>query len=509
MKNRIVAALICTVTMTAAVFGSTAVITADSPALAAEADGETLDGETADSGISDGETSDREIADGEMPEDLPEGGMPGGKPEDMPEGGMPGGKPGDMPEGGMPGGKPGDMPGGGMPGGKPGDMPGSGAGEPEEYAAANKLDADSEGAEYSTSTDGESAVLADGQTVTISGSRISKTGDSEGEDSDFYGTNAAVLAINGGGLTIRDADITTDGTHANAVFCYGEGTTVSIADSAITTTGDNSGGLMTTGGGTMNAENLTVSTSGHSSAAIRTDRGGGTVTVHEGSYSTQGVGSPAIYSTADITVSDAVLSASNSEAVVIEGGNSVTLTNCDLTGNDAQLNGQSTVKTNVLLYQSMSGDASEGTSSFSMTGGAMKCETGAMFHVTNTTAAIALSEVDLTYASDSEDFIIISEDSWGESGSNGGHVTMELRNQEAEGNFVVDASSELSLNLAEGSSCTGAINSSNSGASITVAIEEGSSWTLTGDSYITSLEGELSAVNTNGYQLYIDGVAAA
>ena len=356
---------------------------------------------------------------------------------------------------------------------------------------------------------GESAVLVDGKEVSISGTTVSKTGDSDGEDSDFYGTNAAVLAVNGGTLSISEADITTDGTHANGVFSYGEGTTVNISDSAITTTGNNSGGLMTTGGGTMNATNLTVSTSGNSSASIRSDRGGGTVNVDKGSYSTAGVGSPAIYSTADITVSDATLSASNSEAVVIEGGNSVTLNNVNATGNDASLNGQSTVKTNVLIYQSMSGDASEGKSVFSMTGGSLTSLTGTMFHVTNTTTTIDLSGVDFTYADDSDDFIVISEDSWGRAGSNGGHVTLNLDAQEAEGNALVDQSSDLALNLTNGSAYTGAVNSSNSGAEISVTIDEGSTWTLTGDSYVTSFDGDLSSIVTNGYHLYVNGTAVA
>ena len=405
-------------------------------------------------------------------------------------------------------GLPGDMQNGSNQNGQPGGMPG-GSSQPTEYTASNTLEESSEGASYTSNTDGESAVLVDGRDVSISGTTVAKTGDSNGEDSDFYGTNAAILAVNGGTLSVSDADITTDGAHANAVFSYGEGTTVNISDSTITTTGNNSGGLMTTGGGTMNATNLTVSTSGNSSASIRTDRGGGTVTVDEGSYSTAGVGSPAIYSTADITVSDATLSATNSEAVVIEGGNSVTLNNVNATGNDAALNGQSTVRTNVLIYQSMSGDAAEGNSSFSMTGGSLTSLTGTMFHVTNTTTTIDLSDVEFTYADDSEDFIIISEGSWGKSGSNGGHVTLNLDSQEAEGNAIVDQSSDLVLNLTNGSSYTGAVNSSNSGAEITVSIDSGSTWTLTGDSYITFFDGDISSIITNGYHLYVNGTAIA
>ncbi|MBR2528716.1 MAG: hypothetical protein IKE58_09650 [Blautia sp.] len=316
--------------------------------------------------------------------------------------------------------------------------------------------------------------------------------------------NAAILAHNGAELTVSNANVNTDGAHANGVFSYGSGTTVNISDSTITTSGNNSGGLMTTGGASLNATNLTVNTSGNSSAAIRTDRGGGTVTVAQGSYSANGVGSPAIYSTADITVSDATLEAANSEAVVIEGGNSVTLTDVALSGNNATLNGQSTTKTNVLIYQSMSGDAQAGNSTFTMTGGSLTSGTGAMFHVTNVTTQINLTDVSLTQAADSDDFMILSADSWGNKGSNGGNAAVNLSSQEAEGNILVDSISSLSLSLQDSSSYTGAVNSSNQGK-VSVTIEDGSVWTLTGDSYITSLDGDLSSIDLNGYHLYIDG----
>lgn len=55
------------------------------------------------------------------------------------------------------------------------------------------------------------------------------------------------------------------------------------------------------------------------------------MTVDGGTYTSNGTGSPAVYSTADITVSNAVLLANGSEAVCIEGKNSLKLSNCDVT----------------------------------------------------------------------------------------------------------------------------------------------------------------------------------
>ena len=394
-----------------------------------------------------------------------------------------------------------------MPGGMPGEGGfGGGSSAPTEYSAASVVTESSENESYASEADDENAVLVSGGEVTLSGATVSKTGSSDGESADFYGINAAVLASNGATLTIEDADVTSNGAHANGVFSYGEGTTVNVSGTTITTTGNNSGGLMTTGGATLNASNVTVSTAGNSSAAIRSDRGGGTVTVDGGSYETSGVGSPAIYSTADITVANATLAASSSEAVVIEGGNTVSLTDVAISGNDAVLNGQSTVNTNVLIYQSMSGDAADGNSSFTMTGGSMTAETGDMFHVTNVTTEITLSNVEFTTASDV--FLTATADSWGKSGSNGGHVTLNLSEQTVTGDMVVDEVSSLSLNLNTGASYTGAINPTGAAGTVTVTLAEGAAWTLTADSYVTAFNGSLSQVNLNGYTLYVNGEAA-
>lgn len=93
----------------------------------------------------------------------------------------------------------------------------------------------------------------DGATVTLEGVDVEKTGgaSSNTENGDFYGQNAALLALNGAQVTIKDAVINTDAVNGNAVFSYGEGTTVNISDSVIRTQQNNSGGIQTTGGGTV------------------------------------------------------------------------------------------------------------------------------------------------------------------------------------------------------------------------------------------------------------------
>lgn len=389
------------------------------------------------------------------------------------------------------------------------------------YSAAKEITTDEEITEgaYESSTKDENAILVNGSVkALLSGITVNKTGDSDGGDNtSFYGTNSAILAKGGANVTIKNIKVTTDATGANGVFSYGgsattnnsasDNTTVNISDSTITTTKDNSGGLMTTGGGIMNATNLTITTAGTSSAAIRSDRGGGTVTVNKGTYKTTGKGSPAIYSTADITVKNAKLISTASEGVVIEGKNSVILEKVELTDTNNTLNGQSTTYKNIFIYQSMSGDAASGEATFTSKNSTITTNKGDSFYVTNTTATINLEGNKIVNNDSTGNFLRIQKDSWGNSGSNGGVVTLNLTNQEALGNIVVDSISKLTMNLTN-SSYKGAINSSNEGE-ISLTLDKTSSITLTGDTYVKSLtnaDSTNSNINLNGYKLYVNGI---
>ena len=356
------------------------------------------------------------------------------------------------------------------------------------------------------STDEEHAITADGEEASYSNIAVVKTGDADGDEADFYGANAAIFATNGGTLDLTEITVNTDGKHANGVFSYGEGTTVTISDSVIETSGNCSGGLMTTGGGTMNASNLTIHTTGNSSAAIRSDRGGGTVNVTGGSYTTEGTGSPVIYSTADITVSDALMESTASQGVVVEGQNSVTLNNVNLTASNVTKNSsKSEWYQAVMIYQSMSGDADEGLASFAMYGGTLTNLNGDIFFVNNTTATIDLSGATIVNEDEEGVFLRAAAAGWGSEGSNGGHVTMNASGQTIDGNMVVDEVSSLNLYLKESSSFNGAINTDGAAGDVYVEIEDGSTWTLTGDSYVTSLTCSAGSVNLNGYKLYVNG----
>ena len=366
----------------------------------------------------------------------------------------------------------------------------------------------------STGTDENAALISSGASVTLDNDTITRTSDSStgGDNSSFYGVGAAGLATDGTAY-VKDGSVTTDAAGGAGLFAYGDGT-VYASGTTVKTTQDTSGGVHVAGGGTLYGWNLDVETNGESSAAIRSDRGGGTMVIDGGNYVSNGVGSPAIYSTADIAVSNASLTANGSEAVCIEGLNSIHLYDCDLTGNMSDLDQNDNTWT-VILYQSMSGDSEVGNSTFQMDGGSLTSENGGVFYTTNTESTITLSNVDINYNDDNEFFLQCTGNTnqrgWGQSGANGADCHFTGISQDMQGNVIWDSISDLDFYLTEGSSLTGAVVDDETYAGeggdgyCNVYVSSDSTWTVTGDSTVSSLENEGTIVDSEGKTVTIQG----
>ena len=402
-------------------------------------------------------------------------------------------------------------------GGTPPDKPDGNGSAPGVNSSANishtgsteiSSDTTNNGQSYSSVKESQNALLVTDGTSTITNPTITKSGDSDGDNSDFYGTNAAVL-VKEGTLNINGGTVTTNGSHANGVFAYSNGT-INISDTNIKTSSNNSGAIMVTGGGTLTANNVTAETEGNSSAPIRSDRGGGTLTVNGGTYTSHGTGSPVIYSTADITVNNANLTSTASEGVVVEGKNSVTLNSVTMETTNTKLNSNSETYKSIFIYQSMSGDADVGTSSFTAKDSKIINNKGEIIFVTNTSTVIELENNEIINNDNDGAFMKISAGKWGTSGKNGGDVVLNAKNQKIEGDILVDNISTLDLSLKNGSNYLGTINNENTAKTINITLDSSSTLTLTGDSYITALKNDVtdnSNINLNGYTLYVDGTA--
>lgn len=404
-----------------------------------------------------------------------------------------------------------------QPPAKPGSGGFGGSGKINQGTSANTIDSDENKKDeiYTSTGDDENALRVKGVKVSLEDIEVNKTGGSTSntEDGDFYGMNAGLLVTDKATVNIKNAKIKTTAQNGNGVFSYGEGTIVNISDSEIYTTNDNSGGIQTTGGATMNANNLNVKTEGNSSAAIRSDRGGGQVNVDGGEYVSKGYNSPAVYSTANITVKNANLKAENSEALVIEGQNSITLENTKVEGNMSNDKGSSsdTNVHNVMIYQSMSGDAEVGKSVFSMKKGTLTNNNGDLIYVTNTTSEITLENVKIeNNDQDSRLLAVLGNDAshgWGTAGSNGGNVTFKVKDQKLDGKIEVDTISTLNLTLSGSTVFNGTVNivdNLEKGEAVEnnaeVTVEEDAIWNLTGDVKISKLNNK-GKINFNGYKI--------
>jgi len=328
----------------------------------------------------------------------------------------------------------------------------------------------------------ESAILiTNAGTFTLINSAVTTSGNTSSQDnSSFYGLNAGVLATSGSTINLSDSTITTSGTGANGAFVTGSGSSITLTNVTIRAASDGAHAVMATQGGSMTITNVDMITSGGSSSAIATDRGGGTINVTGGSVTTSGANSAGIYSTGNITVTNGTFIASGAEAAVIEGANSITLANTSLTSTYAG-------KWGVMIYQSMSGDAHGSGGTFTMTGGSLAytANDGPLFYLTNSMGTIILKGVNVTAASGT--LVKASAGNWGNSGSNGGIVTLNADGQTLTGNLVADSISSIATTLENGSTLTGSINSDNNAQTINLTLDGSSTWTVTADSFLTCL----------------------
>lgn len=368
----------------------------------------------------------------------------------------------------------------------------------------------------STKSDESAVLVKSGGKATITG-KVTKSGDATNtESSEFNGVNAAILVQKNGTATIKNATIQTTGKASNAVFASGSSSKITITNSTITTTGSSGArGLDATYGGTIVGKNLKVTTQGASSAALATDRGEGSVTVDHSTLETNGKGSPVIYSTGKITLTNSKGNANGSQNVVVEGKNSATITNSTLSASGVG-NRNNVDNAGVMLYQSMSGDAGNGTANFTSTNSTLSIrstssvyKSAPMFFVTNTSAIVNLKNTTLNFGSG----ILMSikaTSEWGNNGHNGGNVTLNADSQTLNGAINLDKLSTLTFNLKNGSKYTGQINSDQSAKSVKLTLDASSKITLTGDTYVSSLEdadSTYSNINFNGYKLYVNGKA--
>lgn len=395
------------------------------------------------------------------------------------------GKPGDGngPQGNPPSGenvKPGD---GNGPQGNPPDGKGGPNTQSYDYTGtlSGKLTADGEEVSSdnetisTTSADENAALVENGGTLKITNGKLQKSGDdTNGDNCNFYGINSILLAVGEKSKAyISNSALASDSEGSNAIFATDSATVYSEKNS-ITTSKGNSRGLDATYGGTIIADDMTIQTAGDHSASLATDRGGGNISVTNSTLNTSGSGSPLIYSTGAIEVSGVTGTAEGSQIAGMEGLNHIKIYDSELSSTITDKTASDPVANGVIIYQSTSGDADTSTgerAQFQAVDSTLhsKIESGAMFYVTNTSADILLSGTALDFDSTKAKLLQIEgndTNNWGRAGSNGGDVTFTGLGETLTGDISVDSISSLDLYLLDGTTYTGQIlSTANAGSS--------------------------------------------
>ena len=440
-----------------------------------------------------------------------ENGKPGNPPSDG------NGQSGNPPSGEN--GKPGDGQGpqGNPPNGQPGTPPdGQGGPNTQSYdysgTLSGKLRAD--GAEVSSdnetitssTADENAALVENGGTLKITNGKLQKSGDdTNGDNCNFYGINSILLAVGEKSTAyISNSALASDSEGSNAIFATDSATVYSEKNS-ITTSKGNSRGLDATYGGTIIADDMTIQTAGDHSASLATDRGGGKISVTNSTLNTSGSGSPLIYSTGAIEVSGVTGTAEGSQIAGMEGLNHIKIYDSDLSSTITDKTASDPVANGVIIYQSTSGDADTSTgerAQFQAVDSTLhsKIESGAMFYVTNTSADILLSGTTLDFDSTKAKLLQIEgndANNWGRAGSNGADVSFTGLGETLTGDISVDSISSLDLYLLDGTTYTGQILSTanagdqnDSAATITINLDQDSTWVVTGDTTVFALNAE-------------------
>lgn len=452
------------------------------------------------------------------PAQEPQGGQPAQRRDTVPAWIQPGHAPGQdtiqgrppMPPGGFNGERPPEPPRGMPPGGFGGGRPGpggpgrnhlqNGSASQTGYSQTEGSNA-VEGKTYTSTRADENAVQIKGGTFTMKDCTIEKkSGDTaDGDGSSFFGTNSTVYASGEStAVSMEGGRISSTATGVNGIIAY-KGATVSARNVSIRTTGRFSRGLHATGGGIIQAQDLTILTEGDNSSVIATDRGGGTVTVKGGDYRTTGRDCAVLYSTGNITLTDATGTSSQGEIGVIEGSNSLAIRNCQLTSGST--------RRGLMVLQSGSGDAEGFKGGITVSGGelTLTSDTAPLIEVpTNITATITLKDVTLHVPSGTL-MLVDYNRQWRTSGGKGTLVLTTDDTATYTGNVDADTYSTAHVTVGKGVTWEGALNQGGTAkhASATVS----GKWVLTADSYATQVTVEAGGeIDRNGHKLVCDSL---
>ena len=302
------------------------------------------------------------------------------------------------------------------------------------------------------------------------------------DNSDKYGINAGVLAGTSstkGTIVITNGTIITSGSVANGLFATDTGSSVTMLGGSIVCSGSNAHGVDATYGGAVTLSNVSVTTYGDNSSVIATDYGGGTVLVTGGTITasnTANMGhSAAVYSTGTITVKNAAATSRGDNGGVIDGANTIILTNTALTG---ALNG--------IKIHNTSG--ANGTANIIITGGALTAGGGDGVYLAGSEASAVVAAITIlsnaTITASSGNLLNLD---------GGSTATFTVIADTLSGNVVAANNTNTASVLLQNSTLTGCVN-----AAKILSVDSSSTWNVTSNSVVSTTLTNAGTINLGG-----------
>lgn len=338
-------------------------------------------------------------------------------------------------------------------------------------------------------------VLNSGQ-LTLTNCTMTKTGDaSDINNSSQYGINAGILATSASQVTISGGSVITNASGANGIFATGSGSAITMSNAVINASGEGAHGVDATYGGMITLQDVDITTTGASSSALATDFGGGTVTVTGGtivaSATASGSHSAGIYSTGTISVTDATVRSDGDCGGVIDGANSIHLTNTSLTGAEHGFK----------LWKTA---PASGSATVTISGGNLNAGSGDDFYITGETGNPASAQLSVSngagITTGTGNIVNVINSSTASFSAD--DVTLE-------GDFFADETSTLSVQFQHASVLTG--SAQNTG----ITMDGDCAWTVTANSVMTTVidPDGISGMNVlnitgNGFNIHYDSSLA-
>ena len=313
-----------------------------------------------------------------------------------------------------------------------------------------------------------------GAELFLSHMRLSKTSGSISDSNHREtGRNSVILADDGSHVWMDFCDVNSHTQQADGISASGDGTLINMQKGTVNISRPGSAAVNATNKSKISVQELTVNVYSNQSPSFYAGNDG-RVEITGATGESSGQASPLFYAAAGTVKAEKCrMHAAKWSVGCIDGGL------LELTGNELKSNSLC----GFLVHGA--GDA-RSNGKLILNKNTLTVTDGPLIFVTNAGGEIQLSKNKISCKSD--EIISVKGDEWGIKNRNQGDAVINVLRQTLSGDIYVDSISTLTLNLEKGAKLNGCITGKESPRrDVNVSVKKGSTWTLKGDCYISSI----------------------